>query len=82
MARVSPCGPVAFVEEASPVRPLVLTYNSMLRTDFEKMEPEYSLSTYKIGFCPAIIFLFLNILHCTQVSPRTVEQNCRLLAEH
>ena len=29
MVRVFSCGPVAFVQEASPVRPLVLIYNSM-----------------------------------------------------
>ena len=31
-ARVSPCAPVAFVQEVSPVRPLVLIYNSMVDT--------------------------------------------------
>ena len=35
MARVSPCSPVAFVQEASSVRPLVLIYNSMFQPHFK-----------------------------------------------
>ena len=36
MECVSPCSPVAFVQEASPMRPLVLIYNSMVAAYIEK----------------------------------------------